>query len=171
MMAKRICLSGSRTLAGVPIVVLALVAAATVATTMAACGGSSAGATGAAEATSPSSTTAGPGAATPTPATPTAHRHASREIEAMKLAQAAVDANLWSYDASRYRDLTADIIGYVVAWEHSGLELAATVDTASGRTIMWANSHPFAFTGGSMWATTGTYGVSDSSMGAPAWTK
>ena len=83
----------------------------------------------------------------------------------MALAQAAVDANQWGYDTSRYRDLTADIVGYVVAWERPGLELVATVDAASGRTFMWTNSRPFVRTGGS------TYGVADSLDGAPAWTK
>jgi hypothetical protein len=148
-----------------PIVVLALVAAATIAMAVAACGGSSAGAAGAASAASISMTTAGPGAATPTPSPPPVDRHASREIEAMNLAQAAVDANLWGYDTSRYRDLTADIVGYVVAWERPGLELVATVDAASGLTFMWTNSRPFVHTGGS------TYGVTDSSDGAPAWAK
>jgi hypothetical protein len=165
MMAKRICPSRATTLVGVPVVVLALLAAAAVATTTAACGGSSANAAGAAKAALPSSSVAGVGATALIAAPAPIHRYASREIEAMDLAQAAVDANLWGYDTSRYRGLTADIIGYVVEWERPGLGLVATVDTASGRTVMWAISRPFAFTSGS------TYGVTDSSDGAPAWTK
>jgi hypothetical protein len=103
-----------------------------------ACGGSSAtGASPSGSAGPESAASTLPGLSVAAPTRLGSHRHTSVELQAMAMAQATVDQGRWAYDTSRYSGQAPDIVGYVVEWQRPGVALVATVESPSGRTVMW----------------------------------